>query len=168
MSASGSHSQRALLIAFKAVAADGAARNGTDVSLYRALSETADAMRKAGEPIARVVACVKALASEAGICETQDRVLANAVAWAIRYYYRSDIEWLLSVGAEFTRASMAPREPAVDSATQGPSITALPPSSCATEDRGMAHVRFADGAPATLAYSDALVEVAVEAAGAIL
>ena len=168
MSASDSHSQRALLIAFKAVAADGTAPNGTRVSLYEALSETADEMRRAGQPIARVVAYVKALASEAGIRETHDRVLTHAVAWVIQYYYRNDIEWLLSVGVEFTNASMVPHEPTLDSATQGPSITALPASPCADAARQMAHVRFADGAPATLPYPEALVEGATEVAGGIL
>lgn len=106
MSEASSHD--ALLHAFTAIADAGTEPTSTCLaSLNEALRETADAMRAARQPIGRVVALVKALASDAGVRETHDRVVTNAVLWAIDYYYRADIELLLSVGAEQTRASVS-------------------------------------------------------------
>jgi len=50
---------------------------------------------------------VKAMASEAGILETHDRIVSNAVRAAIGYYYRDDIQLMLSVTIETTQAFLA-------------------------------------------------------------
>jgi hypothetical protein len=88
-----SESHDAALRAFKAVAAERAALSPICVaSLYEAVTNTADDMRRAGQPIERVIAHVKALASEAGVRESHDCLVTSAVLWAIDYYYSQDGE----------------------------------------------------------------------------
>jgi len=50
-----------------------------------ALRQTADDMRLAGRPIERVVAHIQSVATEAGIRESHDRLVQDAVLWAITY-----------------------------------------------------------------------------------
>lgn len=84
----------AVLRALKAIAAERDALTPVCVaSLYEAVTARADDMRRAGQPIERVIAHVKALASEAGVRETHDCLVTSAVLWAIDYYYRGDGEF---------------------------------------------------------------------------
>lgn len=95
-------SHDALRHAFRAIAEGGIAPTSLSVpSLYLALSDAVDEMRKAGVSIERVVNRVKALASEAGIRETHDNLVTNAVLWSIDHYYRDeDTELLLRAKRE--------------------------------------------------------------------
>ena len=89
-----SPSRDALLHAFKAIGADG--RDSTPIhlaSLYAAVSETADRMRAADQPVERVIADVKALASEAGLRVSHNRLVTSAVLWAIDSYFRTGMEF---------------------------------------------------------------------------
>ena len=83
--------QDPLLHAFRTIADAGAAipqpcLTALDVAVRR----TANEMRLAGRPIERVVAHVKSMATEAGIRESHDRLIADAVLWAITYFYGED------------------------------------------------------------------------------
>jgi len=101
-------SDDALLRVFRSIAANGvAAMSGSEPSLYRVLSDMADTMRRRGKSLECVVGRVKAMASEAGILETHDRIVSNAVRAAIGYYYRDDIQLMLSVTIETTQAFLA-------------------------------------------------------------
>jgi hypothetical protein len=51
-----------------------------------ALRQTANDMRLAGRPVERVVAHVKSLATETGIRDSHDRLVQDALLWAITYF----------------------------------------------------------------------------------
>jgi hypothetical protein len=59
-------------------------------ALDLALRQTADDMRLAGRPIERVVAFIQSAATEAGIRESHDRLVQDALRWAIAYYCGED------------------------------------------------------------------------------
>jgi hypothetical protein len=83
--------QDPVLLAFRTIADAGASipphcLTALDVAVRR----TANEMRLAGRPIERVVAHVKSMAADAGIRESHDRLIADAVLWAITYFYGED------------------------------------------------------------------------------
>jgi hypothetical protein len=83
--------QDPVLHAFISIANGGAAipprcLTALDVAVRR----TANEMRLAGRPIERVVAHVKSMATDAGVRESHDRLVADAVLWAITYFYGDD------------------------------------------------------------------------------
>ena len=84
-------SQDPVLRAFVAIAADGDAIPPRGMSsLHSALRRTADDLAMAGRPIERVVSHVKSMATKAGIRESHGQLVADAVLWAIAYYYGED------------------------------------------------------------------------------
>src|SRR5262249_27619006 len=76
--------QDPLLYAFRTIADAGAAIPPCCLTILDvAVRRTAKEMRLAGRPIERVVTHVKSMATEAGIRESHDRLIADAVLWAI-------------------------------------------------------------------------------------
>jgi len=59
-------------------------------ALDLALRQTADDMRLAGRPIERVVAHIQSMATDAGIRESHDRLVHDAVLRAITYFCGED------------------------------------------------------------------------------
>ena len=103
-----------LLQAFRAISADGDAITPRRVmALHLALCNTAESMRVAGRPIERLVAHVKSMAGSAGIRESHDRIVADAVLWAIAYYYGEDNVELITSPAQYCRQRRESGERAV-------------------------------------------------------
>jgi hypothetical protein len=96
--------QAALLQAFKTIAgADDAVTPRSVMALHLALSRTAENMRVAGQSIERLVAHVKSTATAAGVRESHDRIVTDAVLWAIAYYCGEDNVDLITWPAKYCR-----------------------------------------------------------------
>ncbi len=81
-------SQDTLLQAFRTIGVAGdTIHQRCVIAVHEALRTLADDMRRAGRPIERLVACVKSTATVAGIRESHDRIVADAVLSAIAYYF---------------------------------------------------------------------------------
>ena len=80
--------QDPLLSAFTAIAnADATIPPHYLTSLHVAVRRYAGRMWLADRPIEGVVAHVKSMAAEAGVRESHDRLVEDAVQWAISYFY---------------------------------------------------------------------------------
>jgi hypothetical protein len=85
------HHTETLRQAFSAIAANSAPMEWEELqSLQPVVCGAAEAMKRAGVPLERAIARIKALATEVGIRRSHDRLVTNAVLWCIEEFYRNE------------------------------------------------------------------------------